>query len=132
MGPSILIVDDDPRLLNVMAAFFELKGFEVHTADGGVRGLEEVRRSRPAVVILDVMMPDMDGIAVCREIKTDPALADTTVLMLSAREQLAAAAASAGASGAVSKPFDLEDLLSHVRRLTKEAVTSEESPEPLP
>lgn len=85
-GP-ILLVDDEPYILRSLSYLLTREGYVVETASNGEDGLARVRRLRPPVVFLDIMMPRMNGYDVCAQIKQDPALAGTYVIMLSAKGQ---------------------------------------------
>src|SRR5579862_5928549 len=88
MSPvRILVVDDDPVIQKLLAVNFEMEGYQVATANDGEEALASVADHRPDVVVLDVMMPKIDGIEVVRRMKADPATAGVPVLLLSARAQ---------------------------------------------
>jgi DNA-binding response OmpR family regulator/nitrogen-specific signal transduction histidine kinase len=117
----VLLVDDDPLLADVLGEVLEAEGYQVLTARGGVEGLRLLHAYGADVVCLDVALPDMDGYAFCRRVRTDPAIAHVPVLMLTARadpEQRLAGFA-AGADDYVTKPFNLEELLARVRALLR-------------
>jgi two-component system alkaline phosphatase synthesis response regulator PhoP len=84
MAKKILIVDDDPDLLEAVSIILESKGYAVAKAYGGVEGLAKVRTERPDLIVLDVMMPDKDGYAVCRELKADEKYRSIPILLLTA------------------------------------------------
>ena len=84
---TVLVVDDDPVIQGLLRVNFEMEGYDVITADDGVDGLARARHEHPDVVILDVMMPRMDGLEVARALKGDPATAPIPVLLLSAKAQ---------------------------------------------
>ena len=116
---TILVVDDSPSVRQLVQLTFEMEGYRVITADDGVAGLERARADRPSLVVLDVMMPRMDGFDVARALKSDPATAAMPIVMLTAKAQ-AADVSAGGASGVddyVTKPFDPEELLARVERL---------------
>jgi DNA-binding response OmpR family regulator len=118
-GATILVVDDDPVIQQLLRVSFEMEGYEVITASDGVAGLERARAERPDLLILDVMMPRMNGIEVARALKSDPGTASIPILMLSAKAQ-AADVSAGGASGVddyVTKPFDPEVLLGRAEGL---------------
>jgi len=119
-GALVLIVDDEPSIRETISFILEMEGFRVATADDGDQALESVRRLRPPVVLLDAMMPKRDGYDVCRIVKSDPALATTHIVMLTAMGQKRDRdrALEAGADHFVTKPFDEAELLSLLRRLT--------------
>lgn len=116
---SVAVVDDDADLRTLMALRLRASGYEVHPADDGVTGLEVVRAVRPDIVVVDWMMPRMDGLDLCREVRNDPALAQTPIIVVTARttrEDLDTCI-EAGADEVVGKPFRLSSLLDGVRKL---------------
>ncbi len=114
MSDTILVVDDDARLLHVLAVFFELKGYEVRTAAGGLPALEAIGEQRPDVVILDALMPDLGGLEVCKRLRSDEKLKGLPIIIVTAAAELEKPAIAAGADAFVSKPFDLDELLGRV------------------
>jgi two-component system alkaline phosphatase synthesis response regulator PhoP len=84
MAKKILIVDDDPDLVEAVSMILESKNYDVAAAYGGIEGLQKARTENPDLIVLDVMMPDKDGYAVCKELKADPALSKIPVLLLTA------------------------------------------------
>jgi len=116
MPRTILVVDDDPVIQKLLAVNFEMEGYRVITAGDGVEGIDQVRRERPDLVLLDVMMPRMDGIAVVRHLKADPSIAAIPVILLSAKAQSTDinGGLDAGADDYVTKPFDPLELLDKV------------------
>jgi two-component system cell cycle response regulator len=113
----ILVVDDDPRLLHIVQMYLAIEEFDVVTALNGEDGLREVEENTPDLVILDIMMPGMDGIELCRRIRTNPATASIPVLMFSALsgDEDVERARQAGANHLITKPFNLVGLGSVVR-----------------
>ena len=84
MPKKILIVDDDPDLVEAVTMILESKHYDVAAAYGGMEGLEKAKTEKPDLIVLDVMMPDKDGYAVCKEMKADPKLSRIPVLLLTA------------------------------------------------
>jgi two-component system alkaline phosphatase synthesis response regulator PhoP len=80
----ILVVDDDPDLVETVSMMLEARGFLPIPAYGGIEGLEKAGKERPDLIVLDVMMPDKDGYAVCSELKKDPVLNEIPVILLTA------------------------------------------------
>lgn len=119
MPRTILVVDDDPVIQKLLAVNFEMEGYRVVTAGDGVEGIERVHRDRPDLVLLDVMMPRMDGIEVVRSLKADKATAGIPVILLSAKAQSTDinGGLDAGADDYVTKPFDPLELLDKVAAL---------------
>jgi CheY-like chemotaxis protein len=118
--PLILLVDDEPSIRETVSFILEMEGYRVVTAENGDEALEQIRRLQPPVVLLDAMMPRRDGFDVCRTVKSDPTLAATKIVMLTALGQKTdqERAMVAGADFYVTKPFDEEDLLALLARLT--------------
>jgi two-component system KDP operon response regulator KdpE len=112
--PRVLIVDDEPAILATMAQLLRARGYEVSTATTGHAALEAVDRLPPQLVILDLGLPDLDGIEVCRRLREGRAV---PILVLSARgaEQDKVAALDAGADDYVTKPFGADELLARIR-----------------
>jgi two-component system alkaline phosphatase synthesis response regulator PhoP len=84
MAQKILIVDDDPDLVEAVSIILESKGYAVAAAYGGVEGLEKVKTEKPDLIVLDVMMPDKDGYEVCKELKGDEKYRSIPILLLTA------------------------------------------------
>lgn len=114
MPARILIVDDEPSILAAMAPLLRSRGYEVTTAMSGRAALEQVERSDPDLVILDLGLPDIDGVEVCRLLRDGRS---TPIVVLSARgaERDKVAALDAGADDYVTKPFGAEELLARLR-----------------
>ena len=112
MPHRILVVDDDPRLLHVVTTYLAIEGYEVITAADGEEALRSVQDMRPSLIVLDVMMPGMDGIEACRRIKQDPLTSDIPVLLFTAlnRDEDVESGRAAGADRFISKPFSLQGL----------------------
>lgn len=109
---TVLVADDDPSILDFTSRVVTKAGHRVVRAERGDVALELVRTERPALVLLDVLMPGLDGLEVCRAIRADAALAKTPVLLVSAmgEERLASAMRDAGADGYLTKPMRLDAL----------------------
>ena len=124
---KILVADDDAVILRLLQVNFGLEGFEVQTAIHGEDALQKAREMCPDVILLDVMMPGLDGWEVCRRLKEDEALTKTPVVFLSARAQDEdrRRGYDLGAAAYVTKPFDPARLIKLVRRLVDEAADGE-------
>ena len=116
--PHVLIVDDDPVVADLVAFRLRRMGLEVTVETDGESGLAAVHRLRPDLVVLDWLMPRMDGLEVCRALRADadPALARTPVLMLTGKSQEPdlERGFAAGATDFVTKPFSTRELVSRV------------------
>lgn len=119
MPARILAVDDDPVIQRLLVVNLEMEGYEVEVASDGEEALDKIRSFRPAVVLLDVMMPKKDGWQVCAEVRADPELKDTRIVFLSARAQDADVqrGVELGADAYLTKPFDPVELLELVEEL---------------
>ena len=115
----VLAVDDDPTILRLFQVNLELEGHEVLLADNGHLALDAIRAHRPEVVLLDVMMPEMDGFQVCEAVRADAEIADTPIVFVSARVQQGDLdrGYAIGADAYITKPFDPVDLIETVARL---------------
>ena len=116
--PHVLVVDDDPVVADLVAFRLQRLGLQVTVQTDGETGLAAARRLRPDLVVLDWLMPRMDGLEVCRALRADadPALARTPVLMLTAKSQEPdlERGFAAGATDFVAKPFSTRELVSRV------------------
>ena len=106
--PSVLIVDDDAVIQLLLRVNFEMDGFEVMTADDGEQGLAMAIDRRPDLMLLDVMMPKMDGYEVLARLREDASMSSMPVVLLSAKvaEEDRATGMKAGATAYITKPFD--------------------------
>jgi DNA-binding response OmpR family regulator len=132
-GPSFvprvraLVVDDEQALVRVVAAYLERDGFDVVTAGNGLEALRLARETSPDVVVLDVMMPGIDGIEVCRQLRT---FSDAYVIMLTARaEEIdTLVGLSVGADDYMTKPFSSRVLVARIRTMMRRPRTGSASP----
>jgi len=110
---SVLVVDDEPQVVWMLRFSLEAEGYQTFSACDGRGALDEIRERRPNVVLLDIMMPVMDGWSVLEELQDLPEEARPRVIVVSARASLRdrAKAAELGADAFVSKPFNVDDLL---------------------
>jgi len=115
--PVILVVDDDPVIVKLLEINFRLEGFQLRTATSGRRAIEIIREARPALVLLDLMMPGIDGWEVRRAMLEDPATAAIPVVVVSARSQDEdrRQGYALGVTDYVTKPFDPAELVETVR-----------------
>ncbi len=123
MTDKILIVDDEPNILVSLEYLMKREGYEVHLARDGQEALDVVRRERPRLVLLDVMMPRKTGFEVCQELRADEAVRDTLVLMLTAkgRDADVAKGLGVGADAYMTKPFSTRELVQKVREMLEGA-----------
>jgi two-component system response regulator MprA len=118
-GPQVLVVDDDPQLREALTRALELDDYRVTTASNGVKALESVTQNRPDVMVLDVMMPYVGGLDVCRTLRSRKDR--LPILVLTARDEVGdrVAGLDAGADDYLTKPFALEELRARLRALLR-------------
>jgi DNA-binding response OmpR family regulator len=118
MAHKVLVIDDEPLMVKSTCMALKFNGFETAGAPDGPAGLREVALHKPDVILLDIMMPDMDGWEVLSRLKADEGTKNIPVIIFTAREYSNgnAMAESRGAVDYVAKPFDLSDLMSIIRR----------------
>jgi two-component system, OmpR family, response regulator MprA len=122
-GPQVLVVDDDPQLREALTRALELDDYRVTTASNGVKALEAVGQHRPDVMVLDVMMPYVGGLDVCRTLRARKD--KLPILVLTARDEVGdrVAGLDAGADDYLTKPFALEELRARLRALLRRTAT---------
>lgn len=118
---TILVIDDDPEIRMLIQKRFRSAGHEVFAASGGREGIEVARRERPDLVITDMMMPEGDGLTLVSEMRKDPVLLRTGVIMLTARSEVGDVVQGLehGADEYLSKPFNLRELLARAQALLR-------------
>lgn len=121
MKKRILITDDEPNIALVVAKRLETHGYEVHIAGSGEEALLKVRAQRPDLVLLDIMLPGIDGLQVCRILKSGDGTKQIPVILFSARAQTwdKEAGREYGADAYVEKPFQPQELLAVIEKLLK-------------
>jgi DNA-binding response OmpR family regulator len=119
MNPKILIADDEPNILISLEFLMKREGYEVVLARDGQEAIDAIQRERPALVLLDVMMPIKTGFDVCHEVRASDAIKDTLIVMLTAkgRDTDVAKGLALGANAYMTKPFSTKDLVQKVREL---------------
>lgn len=114
---NVLVVEDDADVSKMLQTFLESQpGYRVSTTADGINALMAVGRERPDLMILDIKIPGVDGIEVCRQIKADPK-GRTAIIAISGQSDAGAKAIEAGADTFITKPIDLETLLAHIKKL---------------
>jgi len=123
MAPRILIVDDDPKIVRLLRASLEQAGYQVLVAYDGETALHVLRRERPDLVVLDLMLPDRDGWDVTRVMRGDASLAHTPIIMLTARVEHhdRIVGLELGADDYVTKPFHPGELMARIRAVLRRA-----------
>jgi DNA-binding response OmpR family regulator len=119
MSKRVLIVDDEPNIVISLEFLMKREGFEVSVAHDGAEALESIRAERPDLVVLDVMMPKLNGFEVCQAVRADPERAATLIVMLTAkgREAEMNKGLSLGADAYIAKPFSTRDLVARIKSL---------------
>jgi DNA-binding response OmpR family regulator len=119
MSKKVLIVDDEPNIAISVDFLMRREGFEVLVAHDGEEGLARIRADRPDLVVLDVMMPKLDGFEVCKAVRADPTLAGVRILMLTAKGRAAeiTKGLALGAEAYIPKPFSTRELVAKVKEL---------------
>jgi two-component system alkaline phosphatase synthesis response regulator PhoP len=117
----ILIVDDDPDILEILSYNLTQDKYKVYTAENGVEALKKAKKKKPHLIILDVMMPEMDGIEACEQLRKTPGLEDTVITFLTARgeDYSQVAGFDAGADDYITKPVKPKVLMSKVGALLR-------------
>lgn len=120
---KILAVDDNRQVLNSIRRVLEVEGFTVVTASTGAEALAMIKEEKPALVVLDVIMPEMDGLEVCRQLRADPFFARIPIIFLTAKSRPsdAAEALDAGGDDFLTKPFEVIEMPARIRALLRRA-----------
>ena len=123
MKDTVLVIDDDPQLLRLLQLTLEREGFRVVTAVDGEEGLRRAYETRPDIIVLDIMMPEMDGWTVCRRLRD---VCDVPILILSARTETESVikGLSLGADDYLTKPCSLKELVFRIRAILRRTRTS--------
>jgi len=115
---KVLIVDDENNVRRLVAATLSGGDYQILQAKDGIEAMDLIRREHPSVVLLDIQMPGLDGVEVCKQVKADPKLRQTVIVMLTAQAQMDARrrATAAGADTFLTKPFSPLQVLEIVER----------------
>ena len=126
---KILLVDDEPDILEIVGYNLSQEGYQVFTAKNGAEGVKKAKTVKPQLIVLDVMMPEMDGIEACEQIRKMPELKNTIITFLTARgeDYSQVAGFDAGADDYITKPIKPKVLVSKVKALLRRLKTEEES-----
>jgi len=122
MSQKILIADDEPNILISLEFLMKREGYDVVVARDGQEAIDAIERERPALVLLDVMMPIKTGFDVCHEVRASDTLRDTLILMLTAkgRDTDVAKGLALGANAYMTKPFSTKELVQKVREMLEQ------------
>ena len=120
---KILIIEDERDILDLVRHYLEKEGFRTRTASDGTAGLAAVRQEHPDVIVLDLMLPGLDGLELCRKLRADPATALTPVIMLTAKaeESDKIVGLELGADDYLTKPFSPKELVARIKALLRRA-----------
>ncbi|SDR84159.1 two-component system, OmpR family, alkaline phosphatase synthesis response regulator PhoP [Formosa sp. Hel1_31_208] len=127
---KILLVDDEPDILEIVSYNLSSQGYQIITAENGLEAVKKAKKEKPQLIILDVMMPEMDGIEACEQIRKNPELSDTIISFLTARgeDYSQMAGFDAGADDYITKPIKPKVLVSKVKALLRR-LKEEEKPD---
>lgn len=119
----VLVVDDEPDLVRILEFGLKAAGYAVETASDGQEGLKKARESKPDIILLDLMLPKLDGYKVCRLLKFDERYKHIPIMILSARTQEGdqTLAHEMGANRFLTKPYEFAEILDHIQALLKES-----------
>jgi two-component system alkaline phosphatase synthesis response regulator PhoP len=128
---TILLVDDEPDILEIIGYNLSAEGYKVSTAENGIEAIAKAKKLKPQLIILDVMMPEMDGIEACEKLREIPELAETVITFLTARgeDYSQVAGFEAGADDYITKPIKPKVLVSKVKSLLRRFKAPEQSQE---
>ncbi len=130
---TILLVDDEPDILEIVGYNLTQEGYIVVTAENGLRALDQAKKHKPQLIILDVMMPEMDGIEACEKLRAMPELSETVITFLTARgeDYSQLAGFEAGADDYITKPVKPKVLVSKVKALLRRFREVQDAPQNL-
>jgi two-component system, OmpR family, alkaline phosphatase synthesis response regulator PhoP len=121
----VLLVDDDEQILHSLRVYLELENYQVRTAGNGREALDRLREELPEILILDIMMPELDGYQVLEKLKENPEMSDLPVIMLTAKGQDVDVLKGykMGAASYMTKPFNLNELVENIELVLKNDMT---------
>ncbi len=117
----VLVIDDQESVIDLIKLGLKYEGFEVEAASDGEKGIATAQRTNPVIIILDWILPDMDGLEVCRRLRTNPTTRDIPILMLTAKGEVGSRVEglNIGADDYLTKPFDFEELVARIRAILR-------------
>lgn len=127
-NPKILIIDDEPSIVNLVTAYLRPEGYEIYTANDGPSGLQAARAYKPDLVVLDIMLPGMDGIELLTHLRRE---SDVYVILLTAKTEEVdkVVGLSIGADDYVTKPFSIRELMARVKAVLRRVSAPTPTPE---
>jgi DNA-binding response OmpR family regulator len=122
----VLVVDDEPDLVRILEFGLKAAGYQVDTANDGQEGLKKARELKPDIILLDLMLPKLDGYKVCRLLKFDERYKHIPIMILSARTQEGDQnlAHEMGANRFLTKPYEFAEILEHIKALLKQSAAA--------
>jgi two-component system response regulator MprA len=118
---TVLVIDDEENIIELIKLGLKYEGFQVESAPDGPQGLAAAQRLNPDLIILDLMLPGMDGLEVCRRLRTNPTTRDIPILMVTAKDEVRdrVAGLDTGADDYLPKPFSFEELVARIRAILR-------------
>src|SRR5215831_4873222 len=128
----VLVIDDEENIIDLISLGLKYEGFEVEAAGTGEEGIAAAQRTNPVFIILDWMLPDMDGLEVCRRLRNNPTTQDIPILLLTAKGEVGSRVEglNTGADDYLTKPFSFEELVARMRAILRrlnQGATAEKS-----
>jgi len=120
---TVLVIDDDSNIVELISLGLKYEGFQVESSETGSDGLVAAQRLNPALIILDILLPDLDGLEVCNRLRSNPTTRDIPVLMLTAKDDVRdrVTGLQKGADDYLAKPFNFEELVARIRAILRRA-----------